>query len=766
MSSVTPATDFIRTIINKDLATGKHQQIIVRFPPEPNGFPHIGHAKSSTLNFGLAAEYGGRCHLRFDDTNPETEDQEYVDAIKHDLRWLGFDWGEYEYYASDYFETLFEWACKLIQKGLAYVDDSPENMIRTMRGTVTRSGIHSEYRDRSPKENLALFHAMRAGDFEDGSRVLRAKINMEHSNMKMRDPLMYRIRHATHYRRGDEWCIYPFYDWAHGQSDAIEGVTHSICTLEFSTNRILYDWYLDALEINPRPRQYEFARLNLDYYVTSKRRLLSLVQEKVVDGWSDPRMPTLSGLRRRGVRPEVIRIFCSSIGTTRVDSTHNPALLDHFIREDLNHLAPRIHCVQNPLPVILTNWPEDHQETLSAPYWPRDIPREGTRDLLISREIFIERDDFCEDPPKGFRRLTPGGIVRLRHAYIIQCTHVEKDEQGHVIRLHCEWVDGTRSGSDTSPLKPQGTIHWVDATHSLPVIVRVYDRLLSAPSVIDEDLWSNLNPSSLLEYRHARIETSVADDMPDQRYQFVRLGFYWRDPESLEQKIPVFNRIAPLRDSYTSDASSGETNIRPKNSETANKGDSTSEHGKNKANQRPLTPEEEQWLRRSGLSAATGLAIYGAPGGIAFFEAASASAPRLSVGNWMANQLLPSLNDRALSDLPFGPVEFSELIQLADKEIGSAHEIRTVLKLMFDRAEHPAQLLVQVQDSNVSDPDILKEIISDVLDEYRERVDAYAAGKTGLLGFFVGQVMRRVHGNANPKQVQQLVSEELSGMTS
>ena len=761
MTSETTSNDFIRTIINKDLAAGTHQQIIVRFPPEPNGFPHIGHAKSSTLNFGLASEYGGRCHLRFDDTNPQTEDQKYVDAIKCDLKWLGFDWGKHEYYASDYFEILFDWACKLVKKGLAYVDDSPENIIRAMRGTVTTPGIHSEYRDRSPEENLNLFQAMRAGEFEDGSRVLRAKINMEHPNMKMRDPLMYRIRHATHYRRGDEWCIYPFYDWAHGQSDAIEGVTHSICTLEFSTNRILYDWYLDALEIIPRPRQYEFARLNLDYYVTSKRRLLSLVQENVVDGWSDPRMPTLAGLRRRGVRPAAIRAFCNSVGTTRVDSTHDPALLDHFIREDLNHLAPRVHCVQDPLPVTLTNLPENHEENISASYWPRDIPREGTRNLPISREIFIEHSDFSEEPPKGYRRLTLGGMVRLRHAYIIRCTDIEKDEDGHVIRVHCELIDGTRSGAETSStLKPRGTIHWVDASRSLPAVVKVYDRLLSQPSV-NEDLWSNLNPSSLVEYRHARIEPSIIDDVPEQRYQFVRLGYYWRDPESINQSIPVFNCIVQETKENTKQG-----NI--KTARKTSKKHPVDEQKKSriKTGQRPLTPEEKQWLRMSGLNSAIGLAIYSVPDASAFFRAASASAPRISVGNWMANHLLPSLKNRSLSDLPFGPEEFSELVQLADKEIGSTHEIREVLKLMFESKEHPARLLARVQDSIVDDPDTLNEIITDVLDEYKDRVEAYSAGKIGLLGFFVGQVMRRVHGNANPKQIQLLVSEALARITS
>jgi len=758
MTPPSTSSDFLRTIISKDLAQGNTSEVVVRFPPEPNGYLHLGHAKSSTLNFGLATEYVGRCHLRFDDTNPETEDQKYVDTIKQDLRWLGFDWGEHEYYASDYFETLFEWACQLIQKGLAYVDDSQENIIRLMRGSVTTPGVHSDFRDRSPEENLALFHAMRSGEFQDGTRVLRAKIDMSHPNMKMRDPLMYRIRHATHYRQGDQWCIYPFYDWAHGQSDAIEGVTHSICTLEFSTNRILYDWYLNALDINPRPRQYEFARLNLDYHITSKRRLISLVQEHVVDGWSDPRMPTLAGLRRRGVRPEAIRSFCQSIGTTRVDSSHHPSLLDHHIREDLNHLAPRVHCVQDPLPVTLTNWPNDHVEVLTAAYWPHDVPHEGTRELPFSGELLIERSDFSEDPPKGFKRLTLGGIVRLRHAYIIRCTDLEKDEHGHVTRLICEWIEGTQSGSKDSSLKPKGTIHWVDASNSIAAIARVYGQLLSEPTV-EGDLWTSLNPFSLIEHRHARIEPSIAKDSLDQRYQFVRLGYYWRDRKYANSNVPIFNCIAALRDSSTKTDASHQ----PSSSQIVK--DKTQEK-KSVTHQRPLTPDEQQWLRRSGLTVAVGLAIYAVPEAVDFFDAASASAPRVSVGNWMANHLLPALKDRSLSDLPFGPNEFAEVVQLADREIGSAHEIREVLKRMLTTSEHPADLLSNIQESFIRDPDTLKEITLEVLHEYEDRVEAYANGKVGLLGFFVGQVMRRVHGHANPKLVQEIVSEQLERMTS
>ncbi len=765
------AADFIRNIIDQDLASGTAERVIVRFPPEPNGFPHIGHAKSSTLNFGLAAEYKGRCHLRFDDTNPATEDQRYVDAIKRDLQWMGFDWGEHEYYASDYFETLFNWACKLILKGLAYVDDSPEEVIREMRGTVTTPGTESPYRNRASEENLELFEAMRAGAFADGSRVLRAKIDMAHPNMKMRDPLMYRIRHATHYRQGDAWCIYPFYDWAHGQSDAIEGVTHSICTLEFSTNRVLYDWYLDALEIAPRPYQYEFARLNLAYTITSKRKLLHLVREGIVDGWDDPRMPTLAGLRRRGVRPQAIKTFCNSIGTTKVDSISDPGLLEHCIRDDLNHRAPRILCVQDPLPITLTNWPEDRTEIISAPYWPHDVPRDGVRPVPFSGELLIERSDFSEKPPKGFRRLTPGGIVRLRHAYIIRCNHVEKDETGKVVRLHCEWIEGTRSGSNTM-LKPKGTIHWVDARQSLPIIVRAYNRLFTH-SVPGEDFLEALNPSSLIEYKDARIEPSIADDPREQRYQFTRLGFYWRDPEHIDNNLAVFNCIVTLRQAIHGHPEPAQVASKvEKPDEVARPHDAqlerqpkTATPAKNnsKSKQRPLTADEEQWLNKSGLSAATGLAIYGVPAASEFLEAASEHVSRVSVGNWMANQLLPALKGAPLSSLPFGPSEFAELVQLADSGKASTHEARAVLKLMLAGEGSPTKLLAGVQSSTVGDSEILSDIVGNVLSDHEDRVDAYLAGKTGLVGFFVGQVMMRTNGKADPRQTKALIEEELAG---
>ena len=747
------ATDFIRAIINDDLECGKVSRIAVRFPPEPNGFLHIGHAKSSTLNFGLAAEYGGQCNLRFDDTNPATEDQKYVDAIKRDLRWLGFDWGDCEFYASDYFEQLYDWACKLIRLGLAYVDDSSEEEIRAMRGTVTQPGLESPFRQRPRAENLELFEQMRAGAFGDGERVLRARIDMAHPNMKMRDPLMYRIRHAHHYRRGDAWCIYPFYDWAHGQSDAIENITHSICTLEFTTNRVLYDWYLDALEIDPRPYQYEFARLNMDYTVTSKRKLLMLVRDGHVDSWSDPRMPTLAGLRRRGVTPNAIRAFCTSIGTTRVDSTYDPSQLEHAARQDLNDKAKRVMCVQDPVPVTLMNWTKGLVENLDAPYWPRDIPRDASRSVPISSEILIERSDFAETPPKGYRRLVPGRSVRLMHAYVIRCDHAEKDDSGQIIRLYCTVLrDSGEAKSVEQAPRARGTIHWVDAHRSKRVELRMYDRLFSeaAPS---EDFLAELNNASLVVYPHARIEPSVFADDPETRYQFVRVGYFWRDPELKDQAAPVFNCIVPLRDSWGKVHATTTASRKPETPRTKEK-------------EAPeLSAKTQAWLAQTGLSPAVGAAIFAARGGTVFFANAAARADGTLVANWMANQLLPALDGRELTELPFTADDFASLVTLVTSGTASSHDAREVLAIMLESGGIPDTLLKQVQASRVANDDILKALVDEVLTAHADRVQAYHGGKTGLADFFVGQVMKKTRGRASPQRVQSLIRDALNRLT-
>ncbi|MGD2154685.1 MAG: glutamine--tRNA ligase/YqeY domain fusion protein [Gemmatimonadales bacterium] len=554
----TVALDFIRAKVAEDLKTGKYGgRVVTRFPPEPNGYPHIGHAKSCCLNFGIALENeGGVCHLRFDDTNPETEDIKYVEAIKQDVRWLGFDWGDKLFHASDYFEQLYDFAVTLIKRGRAYVDSLSEEDIREYRGTVTEAGRASPYRDRSVEENLDLFARMRAAEFQDGEHVLRAKIDMAHPNMLMRDPVLYRIRHASHYRRGDAWCIYPLYDFTHCLSDAIEGITHSLCTLEFENNRALYDWVLDNVGIEPpRPEQTEFARLDLDYTVLSKRKLIRLVDEGHVSGWDDPRMPTIAGLRRRGVTPEAIRDFCDMIGVDKVNSRVDIAKLEYAIRNDLNQRAPRVLCVLRPLKVTITNFPEGEVEWLDASYWPHDVPRQGSRPLPFSREIYIEREDFMEDPPKKFFRLAPGREVRLRHSYVIKCEEAVKDpESGALTELRCTYDPDTLSGPPADGRKVKGTIHWVSASHALPCQVRLYDRLFKTPDPDDVpeggDFTANLNPDSLVVLPGALIEPSVADDPPGARYQFERQGYFISDPLDSKPGALVFNRTVTLRDSW------------------------------------------------------------------------------------------------------------------------------------------------------------------------------------------------------------------------
>ncbi|NIN72818.1 MAG: glutamine--tRNA ligase/YqeY domain fusion protein [Gemmatimonadetes bacterium] len=550
--------DFVRAKVAEDLKTGKYGgRVVTRFPPEPNGYPHIGHAKSCCLNFGIALENeGGVCHLRFDDTNPETEDIKYVEAIKQDVRWLGFDWGEHLYHASDYFEQLYDFAVTLIQRGKAYVDSLSEEEIREYRGTVKEPGRASPYRDRSVEENLDLFERMRAGAFKDGEHVLRGKIDMAHPNMLMRDPVLYRIRHASHYRRGDEWCIYPLYDFTHCLSDAIEDITHSLCTLEFENNRALYDWVLDSVGIEPpRPEQTEFARLDLDYTVLSKRKLIRLVEDGHVSGWDDPRMPTIAGLRRRGVTPEAIRDFCDMIGIDKVNSRVDIAKLEYAIRNDLNQRAPRVLCVERPLKVTITNLPDGEVELLEASYWPHDVPKTGSRQLPFSREIYIERDDFMEDPPKKFFRLAPGREVRLRHAYIIKCEEVVKNpDSGAVEELRCTYDPETLSGPPADGRKVRGTMHWLSASHALPCQVRLYDRLFNAPDPDEvpegKDFTVNLNPDSLVVLQGSFIEPSVADDPLGTRYQFERQGYFISDPLDSRPGALVFNRTVTLRDSW------------------------------------------------------------------------------------------------------------------------------------------------------------------------------------------------------------------------
>ena len=542
--------DFIRDIVRDDLAAGRHTGIVTRFPPEPNGYLHIGHAKSICLNFGIAQEFGGHCNLRFDDTNPAKEEQEYIDSIKRDVRWLGFDWGENLYHASDYFEQLYNWAEHLIGAGKAYVDDqSPEEM-RGTRGTLTEAGVNSPFRGRSIEENLDLFRRMRAGEFPNGARVLRAKIDMAAGNINLRDPVLYRILHAPHPRTGTTWCIYPSYDFAHGQSDAIEGVTHSLCTLEFADHRPLYDWLLDNLPVPSRPRQIEFARLNIDYTLLSKRVLTLLVRDGHVSGWDDPRMPTLAGLRRRGVPPEALRAFATAIGIARADSRVDVAMFDSAVRETLNKTAPRRMAVLRPLKVVIENYPEGQSEELEAVNNPED-PGAGTRTVTFSREIYVERDDFMEDPPKKFFRLTPGAEVRLRYAYFIRCREAVKDAAGEVIELRCTYDPATRGGnSPPDGRKVKGTLHWVSAVDSVAAEVRLIGPLFTRPDPDAANFAAALNPDSLVVLPDARLEPAILAGNDETPVQFERQGYFRRDPESAPGK-PVFLRTIGLRDTYT-----------------------------------------------------------------------------------------------------------------------------------------------------------------------------------------------------------------------
>ena len=547
------AANFIRNIVTEDLKSGKHKSVVTRFPPEPNGYLHIGHAKSICLNFGLALDFGGRCHLRFDDTNPTKEEIEYEDSIKENVSWLGFDWGKHLYYASDYFEEFYRHAVRLIEMGLAYVDSLSADEMRALRGTLSEPGKESPYRGRSVPENLDLFRGMRAGEFEEGSHVLRLKIDMASPNLNLRDPVIYRIRKVEHHRTGAAWCIYPMYDYAHCISDSIEGITHSICTLEFEDHRPLYDWVLDVLQLPCHPQQIEFARLNLSYTVMSKRKLLELVQEQLVDGWDDPRMPTLVGLRRRGFTPESIRAFCETIGVGKSDSFIDMSILEEAVREDLNVRAPRAMAVLRPLKLVIEGYPEGQSEEFDAANHPND-PAMGSRKVPFCQTVYIEQDDFQEEPAKGFFRLAPGREVRLRYAYIVRCESVVRDANGEIVEVRCSYDPDSRGGSAPDGRKIKGTIHWVSAEHAVDAEVRLYDRLFSTPNPggkNEPDYRSSLNPKSIEVLTGCKLEPSLGAATAEGRFQFERLGYFCLDSKDARPEAPVFNRTATLRDSWS-----------------------------------------------------------------------------------------------------------------------------------------------------------------------------------------------------------------------
>jgi len=794
--SRTEGTDFIRAIVARHRDEGTYGgRVETRFPPEPNGYLHIGHAKSIVLNFGLARENGGVCHLRFDDTNPLTEDMKYVRAIQEDVRWLGYDWGDHLYFASDYFEKLYEAALTLIRKGKAYVDSLSEEKIREFRGTVTEPGRESPFRDRSVEENLDLFQRMKAGEFEDGEHVLRGKIDMAHPNMIMRDPVFYRIRHATHYRRGEEWCIYPLYDFTHCLSDAFEDITHSLCTLEFDNNREIYDWILDEVGFQePRTHQYEFARLNLDYTVVSKRKLLRLVNEGHVDGWDDPRMPTIAGLRRRGITPEAIRSFAEMIGVAKADNRVDMAKLEFAIRDHLNQTVPRVLGVLKPLKVTITNYPEGESEELEIPSYPHDVPLEGSRRVPFSREIFIEADDFMEDPPDDFFRLAPGREVRLRYAYFIRAEEVVKDPAtGEVVEVRCTYDPETRGGSAPDGRKVRGTLHWVSAPHALPVRVRLYDRLFDVPDPEDVpgggDFTQNLNPASKIDLEGALVEPSVVGDPPGTRYQFERLGYFVTDTEESAPDSLVFNRIVTLRDTWErrrretatpsveeegagTATATGPDGPRgkegpPREGADANPSEPGPDTGrKARDHTRKENPELAAHFVRfqEGLGLAEEQAdiLTGSAELADFFtRAESIHGNADDLANWMVNELLREMKDRPLSDLPLGPEGLAELVQLLSEGTISQPVAKEIFEEMVTSGLDPRAAVEERGLERVSDAEALGGLVMEVMEAFPEKVQEYRGGKTGLLGFFTGQIMRKTEGRADPRLVQELLKERL-----
>ncbi|HKP76608.1 MAG TPA: glutamine--tRNA ligase/YqeY domain fusion protein [Longimicrobiaceae bacterium] len=742
--------DFLRAIVADDLRAGRYQTVVTRFPPEPNGYLHVGHAKAIGLNFGVAAETGGRCHLRFDDTNPETEDVHYVEAIIDLVKWLGYDWGPHLYYAADYFDDMYAFAEYLIEQGEAYVDSATEEEIRELRGTVTEPGRRSRFAERSVEENLDLFRRMRAGEFADGTHVLRGRIDMSAANMLLRDPILYRIRHAHHYRTGDRWCIYPLYDFAHPIEDAIEGITHSFCTLEFDNNRALYDWAVERWQgfergrggEPARPHQYEFARGNVEYMLTSKRKLLELVKGGFVAGWDDPRMPTLAGLRRRGYTPESIRAFWEDVGIAKAENRIEISRLEHAIRDDLNFRAPRVLCVLKPLRVVITNYPEGQTEELDAPYWPHDVPREGSRTLPFSRELFIDRDDFMEDPPKGFFRLVPGGEVRLRYGYVIRCDEVVKDERGEVAELRCSYDPATRGGNTPDVRQVKGTIQWVSAAHGVRCEVRLYDRLFTVPDpdAGDGDFKQYLNPESLVVIGDAVIEPSVRDAEAGSHFQFERLGYFCADREESKPGALVFNRTVTLRDTWAK--ATAQPAPKPERKKAAAPSDAPAQakpRTKAPAPDTPRSPELEALLQATVDAGAS---------------------PKVAA-NWVFQELPREMGSRSVADLPFGGRELGELAKLTVDGTISTAAARQVLAVMVEDGGDPRAIVDRLGLRQVSDESAIAPAVDEVIAANAAKADEYRAGKTGLLGFFVGQVMRKTGGKANPELVNRMVAERL-----
>ena len=741
--------NFITEIIDNDIKSGRVDKVVTRFPPEPNGYAHVGHTYASFINFMLAKDYDGQCNLRLDDTNPLTEKQEYADSLIADFKWLGWDWGEGLYYASDYFEQLYEFAIRLIKDGKAYVDSLSEEEIREYRGTVKEAGKDSPYRNRSIEENLRLFKEMQAGKHAEGSHVLRAKIDMSSKNMKMRDPLLYRILHASHYRTGDKWKVYPMYDFAHCLSDAIEGVTHSLCSLEFIDNRAVYDWLIDNLIDKNKPHQYEFGRRSLEYTIVSKRKLLKLVEDNYVSGWDDPRMPTLSGLRRRGVRPEAIKDLASRIGASRTNRTVDISLLEYSIRDDLNRKAKRLMAVLEPLPVRIANLEKTIE--LEASMWPSEIDKNESRKLNFSNKLYIERSDFSENPAKGFKRLSPNGYVRLRHGFVIRCDEVIKKD-GRVVESVCSYLADSL-GKSPEGVKVKGAIHWLSDQDAIKAEFRLFDRLFSKanPDGGEEDFVENLNPESLL-VKNGFAEKTVLNEPKDSRFQFERLGYFWQDPIDSKEDNLVFNRIVSLKDNWAKAKRVVKTE---KKAQVEGIAKDPTEYF-NTEQQDMLEhilslniPREEAVLIAQNIKLAELLK-----------EAIKEHNNPKDISKWIVNELRRELKDDS-EEIKLKARDLARLVALIDEGKINNRIAKDVFAEMLTTFDKPDKIIAEKGLEVVSDVAGLEPIVDKVLNSNQDKVAAYQAGKTGLIGFFVGQIMRETQGKASPQVVQGLLQEKL-----
>jgi glutaminyl-tRNA synthetase len=772
-------SNFLVEIIEADVAAGRNGgRVVTRFPPEPNGYLHIGHAKSVLLNFGLARRFGGEAHLRFDDTNPTTEEVSYVESIVEDVRWLGCDWGSRVYYASDFFEEMYGCAERLVREGKAYVDSQPVEAIREQRGSFERPGTASPFRDRPADESLDLLRRMRAGEFPDGACVLRARIDMAHPNVLMRDPLLYRIRHAPHHRTGDRWCIYPMYDYAHPLEDAFEGVTHSICTLEFESNRELYDWVLDNLgPWEPRPRQYEFARLALGYTVVSKRKLLQLVNERRVSGWDDPRMPTLAGLRRRGVTPEALRDFAELIGVAKNNSVVDIGKLEFAVRADLERRSPRALAVLDPLPVVVTDWPEGRVDELDVPWWPGEPARGGSRKVPFGRELLIERDDFSLEPPRGWKRLAPGREVRLAGAYVLRCEEVVRGPSGEVAALRCAHA----RGAPGEGRGPTGTIHWVHASRSLPAEVRLYDRLFRAEQPDAEpDLFAALNPESLRVVSGARVEPALSQAGPGDHYQFLRQGYFFVDPADSRPGAPVFNRTIALKDAWSSRAAQPEprsptprrTEARrgypaPRREPEAAKVAPRRTRAGARAEQRAAVPELAAAFaryRELGLPEEEADLLSGDLAVARYFEDALAvHGGARSIARWLLNDLLGLAREGGVGALPLPGAAFGRFVALADSGRLTVAAGKALLASLAERGGEPEERMRELGLERTEDRSGLELAVAQVLERHAGEVARYRKGEKKLLGVFLGAVMKETQGTLDPALVRRILQERLGG---